>query len=43
MQEMFHTLFKQSLKSVVKQAQMPAVKFCPVFTGRVRLHTKEFF
>lgn len=40
---MFHIPCKQSLKSALKQAQMPIVKFCPVLSERLCLHTKYFF
>lgn len=42
MQEMFHVPFKQPLKSALKQDEMPAVKFCPVLIGKVRLHKMDF-
>lgn len=40
---MFHIPCKPSLKSALKQAQMPIVKFCPVLSERLCLHTKYIF
>lgn len=40
---MFHVPFKQSLKSALKSAEMPAVIFHPLLIEKVHLLIKTFF